>query len=116
MSSLCEWYAVGFDDSAIALQVNPPNGIAWQETIQWERIIRVCFQTGDWSESDVIYIFTDERPESYVIPTEAQGGQALWYKILERKLFDAELAIEAATTTNELFCYPLFTLPTLENR
>lgn len=106
MSPLREWYSVCFDDSAIALQVNPPNGIAWKETIQWERIIRVCFQTGDWSESDVIYLFTDERPESYVIPTEAEGGQALWYKILEQELFDAELAIAAATTTNELFCFP----------
>ncbi len=44
---LGEWYSVGFDDRAIALQVSPPNGIAWQETILWERIIRVCFKTGD---------------------------------------------------------------------
>lgn len=107
MPPLREWYSVRFDASAIALQVNPPNGVAWEETIEWERIIRVCFKTGDWSESDAIYIFTDERPESYVIPTEAEDGQALWCKILERKLFDAEIAIEASTTANELFCSPL---------
>ncbi len=106
MLPLREWYFVRFDDSAIALQVNPPDGAAWEATIDWERIIRVCFKTGDWLESDEIYIFTDERPESYVIPTEAEGGQALWSKILARKLFDAELAIEAAATTNELFCSP----------
>lgn len=107
MLPLREWYFVSFDDSAIALQVNPPDGVAWKETIQWERIIRVCFKAGDWSESDEIYIFTDERAESYVIPTEADGGQALWCEILNRMLFDAEIAIEAATATNEIFCSPL---------
>ncbi|HEY9627322.1 MAG TPA: HEAT repeat domain-containing protein [Coleofasciculaceae cyanobacterium] len=104
---LREWYSVGFDERAIALQVSPPNGIAWEETISWERIIQVCFKTGDWMESDEIYLFTDERPESYVIPTEAEGGSALWSEILARKLFDAEMAIQAATTNHELFCSPL---------
>ncbi len=104
---LREWYFVGFDDSTIALQVSPPNGIAWKETIAWDRIIQVCFKTGDWMESDEIYLFTDERPESYVIPAEAEGGHALWSEILARKLFDAEMAIQAATTTDELFCSSL---------
>lgn len=36
----------------IALQMSPPHGIAWEETIAWERIIQVCFKTGDWMESD----------------------------------------------------------------
>jgi hypothetical protein len=101
---LREWYAVSFDDSAIVLQVSPPNGIAWEETIAWEQIIQVCFKTGDWMESDEIYLFMDEQPESYVIPTEAAGGRALWSEIVARQLFDAEMAIQAATATHELFC------------
>lgn len=105
---LREWYSVGFDDSAIALQVSPPNGVAWEVTILWEQIIQVCFKTGDWMESDEIYLFTDERPESHAIPTEAEGGRALWSEILARQLFDAEMAIQAAATTNELFCSPPF--------
>ncbi|HEY9620691.1 MAG TPA: hypothetical protein V6C78_09995 [Crinalium sp.] len=108
---LREWYSVSFDDRAISLQVSPPNGIAWEEIISWERIIQVCFKTGDWMESDEIYLFTDERPESYVIPTEAAGGRALWSEILARKLFDAEMAIQAATTTHKLFCSPLKDAP-----
>jgi hypothetical protein len=104
---LREWYSVSFDDSTIALQVSPPDGIAWEKTIAWERIIQVCFKTGDWMESDEIYLFTDERPESYVIPTEAAGGRALWFEIVARKLFAVEMAIQAATTTHELFCSPL---------
>ncbi|NJK43553.1 MAG: hypothetical protein HC933_04145 [Pleurocapsa sp. SU_196_0] len=109
MPSLRDWYSVRFDDRAISLQVNPPDGAAWSEVIQWQRIIRICLQTGDWSESDVMYIFTDARAESYVIPTEADGGLALWSEILERKLFDADTAIKAATTTNKLFCHPFET-------
>lgn len=105
-SPVSEWYFVRFDANVITLQANPLHGAAWEETIQWERIIRVCFKAGDWFESDEIYIFTDERPESYVIPTEADGGQTLWGEILARKLFEAELAITAATATNKLFCSP----------
>lgn len=106
MPPLNEWFSVRFDHETINLQVSPPGGTAWEEYIQWERIIRVCFKAADWYESDEIYIFTDERPESYLIPTEANGGSALWMEIIERKLFDAEMAIEAATATNELFCSP----------
>jgi len=107
MPHLREWFTVRFDDTTIALQVNPPGAIAWQATIAWERIIRVCFEAGDQFESDTVYIFTDERPESYVIPIEADGGQALWFEILKRNLFDAEMAIEAAMATNKLLCSPL---------
>jgi hypothetical protein len=56
--------------------------------------------------SDGIYVFTRERPESYVIPTEARGGGELWSEILRRKLFDATLAIEAASSTGGLYCWP----------
>jgi hypothetical protein len=105
MSHLREWFSVRFDDTAIAVRVDPPGATAWQETIAWEHIIRVCFQAGDLFESDVVYIFTDERPESYAIPIEADGGQALWFEILGRELFDAEMAIAASMATNELFCF-----------
>lgn len=84
--------------------MNPPGGTPWPETIPWERIIRVCFQAGDWRGADAVYIFTDARPESYAIPIDAGSGQALWAEILGRELFDAELAIEAVMATNELFC------------
>lgn len=112
MSPTSEWFSVRFDDSAITLRVDPPGSDAWQATIAWDRIIRVCFQSGELFECDVIYIFTDERPESYAVPIEADGGQALWFEILNRNLFDAETAIEAATATNELFCCPPPSRPT----
>jgi hypothetical protein len=106
MPQLSEWFSVRFDADGITLQVNPPDADVWQAAIAWERIIRVCFEAGDWFESDSVYIFTDERPESYVVPVEADGGQALWFEILDRKLFDAEMAIEAASATGGLYCWP----------
>jgi hypothetical protein len=106
MPHLNEWFAVRFDDTAIVLQVTPPDAMAWQAVIPWKRIIRVCFRAGDWWESDVVYVFTDERPESYAIPVDADGGQALWFEILGRKLFDAEMAVVAAAANGELFCDP----------
>jgi hypothetical protein len=106
MPQLSEWFSVGFDEAAISLRVNPPGATPWQARIAWESIIRVCFEAGDWFESDTVYIFIDERPVSYAIPIDADGGQALWFEILERKLFDAEMAITASMATNELFCFP----------
>lgn len=104
--SLTDWFRVRFDDSVITLEVSPPNRPAWQAEINWERIIRVCFKSGNWDSNDEVYIFTDERPESYLIPTEAGGGGALWDEIVRRKLFDAETSIEAAASTDKLFCWP----------
>lgn len=106
MPALGEWFFVRFDTDFISLEVSPPDRAAWSAQIEWKRIVRVCFKTGDLFDSDEIYIFTDERPESHLIPTEANGGSALWHEILKRNLFDAETAIAAATSTNELFCCP----------
>lgn len=103
---LDDWFLVRFDDAVITLEVSPPNGTPWGAQIEWARIIRVCFKSGSWDSRDEVYIFTDERPESRVIPTEAGGGGALWDEILRRKLFDAETAIEAATSTDKVFCWP----------
>ena len=105
--SLNEWFRVQFDDAVISLQVNPPNRPAWEAQIRWEVIIRVCFKAGDFLDSDEIYVFTNERPESYLIPTEAAGGDALWDEIIRRNLFDTEVAIQAMSSTNELFCWPV---------
>lgn len=104
--TLADWFKTSFDEEGITLDVNPPAFDPWQSRIEWSRIIRICFKAGDFLETDEIYIFTDERPESRVIPTEAAGGLDLWNEIVRRGLFDAELAIRAASSSNELFCDP----------
>ena len=106
LSPLSDWFRVEFDDAAIELSVNPPRKEAWSARIEWNKINRVCFKAGDLYNPDEIYIFTNERPESYLIPTEANGGNALWNEIIRRKLFDAEVAIKAAGAINELLCCP----------
>jgi len=100
------WYRITYDADAIVLDVRPPGGEAWMRCIRWETIIRVCFETGDFPEPDSIYIFTTERPESYVLPTEADGGAALWAEIIRRGLFDAELAISVMTAEPGIYCHP----------
>ena len=93
---LKDWFKVTFDSKKIILNVNPPENDAWDDEIVFERIIRVCFNAQGYLQQDEIYIFTDERPESYVIPMEAKGASDLFNELIERKLFDAQLAIEAA--------------------
>ena len=106
MAMLQEWFVVQFDEAAISLNVNPPGRPAWEARIPWGAIIRICFSAGDLENPDEIYIFTDERPESYLIPIEAGGGDALWDEIVRRKLFDPEVAIKAMSSIRKLFCCP----------
>jgi hypothetical protein len=88
------WYQVSFDENTVFLDVNPPGGEGWKDQFQWKDVIRVCFQVGDLWVPDEIYIFTNQRPESYLIPTEADGGLEFWGEIIRRDFFDAELASE----------------------
>lgn len=101
-----DWFRVRFDDTRITLDVAPPGRPAWEAHIGWGRITRICFKAGGWESPDEVYLFTDERPESYLIPTIAEGGHELWLEIIRRGLFDAGLAVEAASAIDRLFCWP----------
>jgi len=103
---LDEWFFVSFDEQAVHVRAEPPGEASWSQSFRWDSVVRVCFKAEDMWLSDGIYVFTRERPESYVIPTEAQGGGELWSEILRRKLFDASLAIEAAGSAGGLYCWP----------
>jgi hypothetical protein len=93
-------------DSGIRLEVSLPGRVPWQADIVWSNIVRVCYKAEDLGLSDGWYIFTRQRSESYAVPVEADGGEKLLDEFLKRKLFDAELAIRAASVIDELFCWP----------
>ena len=89
------------------IRIDIPEREVINDSIRWDDIVRICFKTGDFLSSDEILIFVKSREESYLIPTEADGGSSLWGEIIQRKLFDAELAIKAATAgEDEIFCWP----------
>ncbi len=104
--NLSEWFHVHFDENHVFMKVDPPEKPGWEQSFAWKDIIRVCFENGDWMSSDTIYVFTNQREESYVIPTEADGGSEVWSEIIRRGLFDAELAIEMATQSEGFACFP----------
>lgn len=100
------WSKVSFDATAIHLQVAPPGRAAWTAAIPWSSIVRLVFECHDLS-SDSLYVFVRERPESYVIPLEGHGVSALWAEIIDRKLFDPELAIQASRgAEGAMFIWP----------
>jgi hypothetical protein len=103
---LSEWFFVEWDKEEVRLRANPPGKEPWEQSFLWKDIIRVCYKAEGLEGSDGIYIFTSGRPESYVVPTEASGGSELWGEILSRGLFDAALAIKAASSSEGLFCWP----------
>lgn len=105
--SLSSWYHVSFDEEYIYRDVDPPDRENWNDRLYWTDIIRVCFKQGaEFFETDELYIFTNKQEASYLIPLEADGGLELWNEIIQRDLFDAELAIKIATGSNELHCWP----------
>ena len=103
---LGDWYVVEFDDERISLWGRPPGGEPWAVDVCWADIIRVCFQAQDLYRTDEIHLFTRQRPQSYLIPTDARGAAELWGGIVRHGLFDPDLAIQAAMATDELFCWP----------
>jgi hypothetical protein len=101
------WFEVTFDADRVYMNVSPPGKDAWHQEFRWDDIIRICFKSEDLGMSDGLYFFTRARPESYVIPLEGKGGSELWVEVINRGLFDADLAIEAAGCVEEkLFCWP----------
>ncbi len=104
--ALDTWFHVSFNNDYILIEVNPPSSDGWEAQIEWIKILRICFQPADFLASDDIYIFTSEREESYVIPTEADGGLEIWNEIIRRNYFDAALAIKAASSVSGLYCWP----------
>ena len=102
-----DWFHVKFDDETIYIHVHAPGREEVRTSLKWSEIIRVCFKAGDFLDSDEIYIFVSSRPESYLIPTWADGGSKLWEEIIGRNLFDANLALRAALSSDgELLCWP----------
>ncbi|HEY9031950.1 MAG TPA: hypothetical protein VIM93_11360 [Kangiella sp.] len=100
------WFSVTWDNEYIYRHVAAPGKEPWSDKFRWSEIERICFEATDYMFSDDIYFFTTERQESYVIPTEAKGGGELWKLILDKNLFDAELAIKAVTSPGGMFCWP----------
>ena len=104
--SLDTWYHISSNEENIYRKVDPPGQEGWSDKLRWEDIIRICYKPGDFLDPDELYIFTNEREESYLIPLEADGAQELWGEIIERNLFDAELAIKLVSMSDGLYCWP----------
>jgi hypothetical protein len=100
------WFVVAPDTRSFSLEVSPPGREPWQAVIPWDSVTRVCFEADGPLASDSLYVFTSLRPESWVIPVEAVGGQQLLNELIRRGLFDASLAIEAIQAHHGLFCWP----------
>ncbi len=97
---------MNFDEMAVHRQVTPHGSDGWADSFYWHDIIRVCFQAGGFLEQDEVFIFTNQKPESYQIPMEAIGAAELMGELSRRGLFKAELLLKAMQGGGELFCHP----------
>lgn len=105
--SLDKWFLVRFDDERVTLSARPPDGPPWEQSFKWSEVTRVCYKAEGALASDGVYVFTTQRPESFVIPVEAAGGAECWAEIVRRGLFPSSLAIKVASSSEEqLKCWP----------
>ncbi len=100
-----DWLQFWFDEQGLHRRANPPGRAAWSDSLAWADVARVCLEMEDFLGTNSIYVFTRHRAESYVFPLDTEEGQALLNELIRRKLFDAQLAIEAASGEG-LYCWP----------
>ena len=98
---LSTWYHVSFDEEWVYLDISGE-----KTRFRFDEITRVCYQLWSFMMTDELYIFTRTRKESYLIPVEAAGGAELWGEIIDRGLFDAQLAIDIMSKDIGLYCWP----------
>jgi hypothetical protein len=103
---LDQWFHVSFDSERVYIRAEPFVRAPWAQEFAWSTVVRICFKAEDLRMSDGIYVFTTQRPESYVIPTEAEGGSELWAEIIRRGLFDPQLALDVLRSPGGLFVWP----------
>jgi hypothetical protein len=101
-----DWYIVNFDEMAVHRQVTLDGSDGWSDSFHWHDIVRVCFQAGGFLEQDEVFIFTNQKPESYQIPMEAIGAAELMGELSRRGLFSTTLLLKAMQGGGELFCQP----------
>ena len=105
--AISNWFHVSFDVTNVTLKAAPPGGTAWEQSFTWNSIVRVCFKTEGMELSDGLYIFTSQRPESFVVPTEASGGTELLNELMRRKHLPADIVIKASgSPEGTLLCWP----------
>lgn len=102
---MSDWFQCWFDEQGVYRRATPPAGEAWSDVLAWGEVVRVCLEMQDYLGTDCLYIFTRQRPQSYVFPLASEGGAALLSEVIRRQLFDAELAIRA-TSGEGLYCWP----------
>jgi hypothetical protein len=101
-----DWYIVNFDEMAVHRQVTPEGSHPWSDSFYWHDIIRVCFVAGSFLDQDEVFIFTNQKPESYQIPMEAIGASELMGELSQRGLFSTTLLLEAMQHEGVLYCHP----------
>lgn len=101
-----KWFQVTFDEIKITITANPPGRNSWQQTLEWDNLIRVIFQGEGGYSSDTLFLFSSLRPESYVIPTDAKGGQELIDKLIAKGIFNSKNFTDAVLSPYGIYCWP----------
>ena len=101
------WFFVSFDDASVRLDVKTDE--PWRAEFRFDDIVRVCLKMEPDSFSGVshgIYVWIAGRENSYAIPLDGTGGDALLSELTRRGLLPAELVIRAMGSTEGVFCWP----------
>jgi hypothetical protein len=96
-TAVIPWFHITVDSVGIQLRASPPGRAAWKASIPWGSLSRVVFETGDFDDSDTIYLFLHDHENSYVVPVDAINGHKLLEALVDRGILDARRMTEAAS-------------------
>ena len=103
---LKKWYWVVFDEHKITIKASPPGRDPWEQSVEWNRVIRVLFQGNGLEGSDEVIFWSDERPEGYVVPTECNGGSEIVNDLISRGYFASQKFTDAVLSPYGEYCWP----------
>jgi hypothetical protein len=103
---LDEWFTVVFDSKSITLNARPAGRPPWTQMFKWNEIAKILFVGEGGLVSDGIYFFTTQRPKSFVVPTDASGGNELMQELIARKYFDSPRFTEVLLSPNGAYWWP----------
>ncbi len=95
------------DTGAVLWRRDAAGDMQRQASFAWSAVTRVCFKDNGPASSDLLYVFTRDSAQAWLVPLEASGGGDFWRELPARGLFPASLHERATLAMDgRYYCWP----------
>ena len=105
--TLKDLLTVEYDEQDVRVRVIDRLDLHFNQTFRWNDVVRVCFQDGGMSSSDILFIELRGRERPAIVLTEANGGEVFFGELCDRGLFPEKVWRRATgETSGGTHCWP----------